>query len=83
MGYSNLPPGVTESMLPGNRPEDEWADAVHDMIHEKASEEIRLSTYIGGVLQNLWDEYSTEDDPEYVADMINTRYNELSEGQPE
>lgn len=30
MGGSNLPPGVTESMIPGNRPEDVAFDAIID-----------------------------------------------------
>jgi hypothetical protein len=29
---SNLPPGVTESMIPGNRPEDEWQDQFWDLL---------------------------------------------------
>ncbi|HBR33668.1 MAG TPA: hypothetical protein DD734_03475 [Firmicutes bacterium] len=35
---SNLPPGVTESMLPGNRPEDlEYEEAISDLIEELSS----------------------------------------------
>ena len=43
MGLSNLPPGVTESMIPGNRPED-WAwDKLWDWIQDTGltPEEIR------------------------------------------
>lgn len=29
---SNLPPGVSESMIPGNRPEDEWYERFWDAI---------------------------------------------------
>lgn len=32
MGSSNLPPGVSESSIPGNRPEDEWADKFWNAI---------------------------------------------------
>ena len=35
MGASNLPPGVTESMIPGNRPEDEAWDKFADVFMEK------------------------------------------------
>jgi hypothetical protein len=31
-GLSNLPPGVTDSMLPGNRPEDLDWDAFHEQV---------------------------------------------------
>lgn len=33
---SNLPPGVSESMIPGNRPEDVAEDAFWDKLIEKA-----------------------------------------------
>lgn len=33
---SNLPPGVTESMIPGNRPEDEEWEAALDLIEDDA-----------------------------------------------
>lgn len=36
MGLSNLPPGVTDSMIPGNRPEDspyeKWCDDLELML---------------------------------------------------
>ena len=35
MNNSNLPPGVTESMLPGNRPEDEACDKAVDKFIEQ------------------------------------------------
>lgn len=31
---SNLPPGVTVGMIPGNRPEDEWYDKFLDSLSE-------------------------------------------------
>ena len=31
---SNLPPGVTESMLPGNRPDDLWWDIFYESLDE-------------------------------------------------
>lgn len=35
---SNLPPGVTEGMIPGNRPED-WAwERLHEAINRDAAE---------------------------------------------
>jgi len=36
MYLSNLPPGVTEDMLPGNRPEDIDWDNFHEWIDEIA-----------------------------------------------
>lgn len=36
---SNLPPGVTESMIPGNRPEDEAWETFHDEIDKDCVEE--------------------------------------------
>jgi len=38
MYLSNLPPGVTEDMLPGNRPEDKEWDGFHEWIDEIAEE---------------------------------------------
>ncbi len=35
MNPSNLPPGVTDSMLPGNRPEDIDFDSLMDWICDK------------------------------------------------
>lgn len=35
---SNLPPGVTVNMLPGNRPEDEYMDSVLEFIAVDVSE---------------------------------------------
>ena len=35
---SNLPPGVTDSMLPGNRPEDIWFENFVDALYEKIDE---------------------------------------------
>jgi len=52
-GLSNLPPGVTESMIPGNRPEDaEWErfhDAIDDDIFmgEMTVEEARQAWFVG------------------------------------
>ena len=34
-GLSNLPPGVTECMIPGNRPEDaEFDDAIEEIVRD-------------------------------------------------
>jgi len=35
---SNLPPGVTENMIPGNRPEDEAWDDFHAKIDDDCTE---------------------------------------------
>jgi hypothetical protein len=32
----NLPPGVSESMIPGNRPEDEAYEKLHQVVYEVA-----------------------------------------------
>ena len=32
MGLSNLPPGVTDDMIPGNRPEDEAWEKLFETI---------------------------------------------------
>ena len=36
MYLSNLPPGVTDNMIPGNRPEDKEWDEFHEWIDEIA-----------------------------------------------
>ena len=38
MGLSNLPPGVRDSDIPGNRPEDIAADAFYEAIEDKCRE---------------------------------------------
>lgn len=38
MNGSNLPPGVTADMIPGNRPEDEAWDKIHEDIETDANE---------------------------------------------
>lgn len=38
MTQDNLPPGVTDSMIPGNRPEDEAWEQLHEGIGEDATE---------------------------------------------
>lgn len=35
---SNLPPGVTEAMLPGNRPEDSAWELLHSRIDEDCAQ---------------------------------------------
>lgn len=53
MSGSNLPPGVTESMIPGNRPEDAEWDAFYDWFEDQCVEsgftveEVRLAVTIG------------------------------------
>ena len=41
MGLSNLPPGVTEGMIPGNRPEDIAWEKLHNDIDELPFDEAR------------------------------------------
>lgn len=36
---SNLPPGVTEDMLPGNRPEDDWWEQTWDRVMAEVGEQ--------------------------------------------
>jgi hypothetical protein len=36
---SNLPPGVTEGMLPGNRPEDMAWEKLHETVDNDAAKE--------------------------------------------
>lgn len=40
MGASNLPPGVSDNMIPGNRPEDEEWDKFLDLLQKKTQDEI-------------------------------------------
>jgi hypothetical protein len=53
---SNLPPGVTERMLPGNTPEDEAEEAFFETVYD------RLAVKHGaGPLGQLTDDESTEE----------------------
>src|SRR3990167_5761088 len=40
---SNLPPGVTDSMLPGNRPEDIAWDNFYEMLSDEAGDHLMSS----------------------------------------
>ena len=63
---SNLPPGVTESMIPGNRPEDAAWDAVWEDITGEAidanlsADDVRRVWDLG--IKALHKEYTKGDD---------------------
>lgn len=64
-GY-NLPPGVTDSMLPGNRPEDE---AWEYYCETKRPNEIWSETHHGAVIPSDWnamDFYKKEGHEEFT-----------------
>lgn len=82
-GYSNLPPGCSVSDIPGNRAIDEWGEQVAELIDEEAWNEMVERTWIGRKLESLEEEYGLEDDPEYVAGMINDLYVKLKEQEEE
>ena len=43
MKFSNLPPGVTESMIPGNRPENQsWDDFIEWVYDEFVDSELSV-----------------------------------------
>lgn len=77
MTPSNLPPGVTENMIPGNRPEDEafenWANEVTGLIDPNTMNSInacwRLSDIIDEVLEDEWD-YEDPPNPAVIAERI-------------
>lgn len=59
----NLPPGCNVSDIPGNRPDDEWAEELAEKIDkilnplnltEKTHEE--AAEYLFGLVQNYWHE---------------------------
>lgn len=52
MTTSNLPPGVTESMIPGNRPEDIAWEKLHNDI-DKDAEKARMSDVDASVAWQL------------------------------
>ena len=62
-GNSNLPPGVTDSMIPGNRPEDiEWEkrlDKLTDFIWQKVGN-LNLSFEEFDILEKLVDKFFSE-----------------------
>lgn len=83
---SNLPPGVTESMLPGNRPEDEafdsWADEVYRMIDRDIRNTIsnsnRLSCIVQDMLSDNFDHYDPIT-PSIMAERIEEFVDEYDE----
>lgn len=55
---SNLPPGVTESMIPGNRPEDVYMDRVLEFIAVDVSELAPdKERYVMGLIADGWDHH--------------------------
>jgi hypothetical protein len=52
---SNLPPGVTELMIPGNRPEDALWEALYDTLYSLSLHGVKFED-----LRETWDEASKE-----------------------
>jgi hypothetical protein len=51
---SNLPPGVTEGMIPGNRPEDEAAERLFDALGDASVAEMQaLARIVPHFLKDL------------------------------
>lgn len=63
---SNLPPGVTESMIPGNRPEDADFEAWHD------AKEAELEKDIDAMIDEIHSGYQGgfEDDMEFDQETL-------------
>jgi hypothetical protein len=54
---SNLPPGVTESMIPGNRPEDEGWERFHEQIDDDCYElalDVEQAQVVWELGKNRW-----------------------------
>ncbi len=48
MKSNNLPPGVTDDMIPGNRPEDEDWDRLYDWIADTGISPLTLRGFVVG-----------------------------------
>lgn len=59
MGLSNLPPGVTDNMIPGNRPEDQKQEAFLESFYEfeegARKEHGTGDAYVEALAQWMWD----------------------------
>lgn len=65
---SNLPPGVTESMIPGNRPEDLWFDTFMAALVEKVPGSFS-GAFDPEILARVVGEYLTALDIAYTSGM--------------
>jgi len=69
---SNLPPGVTDSMIPGNRPQDEEWDNLIEKLALMVDGEIDESEHfekkdIPDMLRSLLEEF--EEDPDFYKEQ--------------
>lgn len=71
---SNLPPGVTDSMIPGNRPQDAEFEHILDSIAVFMEDGLERSEYhdksdIPDILCNLLAEYEVDADSEFLKEQ--------------
>lgn len=74
MGYSNLPPGVKESDIPGNRPEDNWNETVWNLLDEDILAACDKDESFELKIEDDIDDYSTDNGPEYVAYCVSSSH---------
>ena len=66
---SNLPPGVTENMLPGS--ESDWWEQVLELLDDEVFEELQNNTQF----ESYTEGFDPTDDPRYVAEKVTQHYN--------
>jgi len=69
---SNLPPGVTNSMIPGNRSEDEDRTDLHEYVNEVLQTAIFSIIARGALLRNATHQDPLEEYEGFLTDIGNT-----------
>ena len=80
MTYSNLPPGCRVSDIPGNRPEDEWGELVWDSLDGTVLTACDKDRAFELKVEDDINDYSADEDPEYVAQCVSSRHLEQAYG---
>jgi len=70
---SNLPPGVTEGMIPGNRPQDAEFETIIDMVALAIEANLEHAQYhderdVPDILRALWEECAVTPGTEDISD---------------
>jgi len=77
--YNNLPPGCSVNDLPGSCPGDDWDELVWDQVDEEIYQACQKDKSFQAKIESYLDETSRGDDPEWVANDLNSCYLEQAQ----
>lgn len=72
---SNYPPGVTDSMIPGNSNRDKWFEEIWDMVDDEIVDAYEADPYWKDKVDNIISDYDSDhDETEAVVQAIESFY---------